>query len=72
VLVFHSAEHGIDEGAALTCAAVVLIAVAVRSAPKPPVVRVRFEPIAGLPPRSVVAAAPPATESPPGFTPLRL
>ena len=71
VLVLHSAGHAIDEGVALTCAAIVLISVATRKTPKPPKVPIRFAPMIGVP-SGVPAAAPPATESPPGFAPLRL
>ena len=73
VLSFHSAEHGVDEGAvALTCAAVVLVAAGLRAVAKPPRTRVRFEPFRPAPVRTVALAAPLATESPPGFSPLRL
>jgi hypothetical protein len=73
VLAFHSAEHGVDEGAmALTCAVVVLVAAGLRAATKPPRTRVRYEPFRPAPVRTVALAAPLATESPPGFSPLRL
>jgi peptidoglycan/LPS O-acetylase OafA/YrhL len=73
VFSFHSAEHGVDEGAvALTCAVIVLVAAGLRAVAKPPRPRVRFEPFRPAPVRTVALAAPLATESPPGFSPLRL
>ena len=72
VLVLHSAGHDLDESAALTCAVVVLIAVGARAALKPLAVRVRSEPVWWAQLRPVVVPGPRATESPPGFTPLRL
>ena len=71
VLMVHSAGHDVDEGVALTCAAIVLIGMAARRAPKPPTARIRFASMIGIV-SGVPAAAPPATESPPGFAPLRL
>lgn len=72
VLVSHSVGHDIDESATLTCAVVVLLAMGARAAPKPAAVRVRFEPVWWAQLRPVVVPGPRATESPPGFTPLRL
>ena len=73
LLAFHSAEHGIEEGAVLTCVAVVLVAaVALRSAAKAPSVRIRFDPPRLRPVLSLAVVTPAATESPPGFIPLRL
>ena len=74
VLAFHTAEHGVEEGAVLTtCFAVVLVAAGVsRSAAKAPSVHIRFDPPRFLPVRSRGVVALAATESPPGFIPLRL
>jgi len=73
LLAFHTAELGIEEGTVLTCAAVVLVAAAgLRSAAKPPSVELRFDPPRALPVTSVAVVVPAATESPPGFIPLRL
>ena len=74
VLAFHTAEHGVEKGTVLTaCLAVVLAAAVVaRSAAKPPGVFVRFDPPLAPPAQTVSVARPAATESPPGFIPLRL
>jgi len=72
LLAFHSAEHGIEDGAVLTCAAIVLVAaVGMRSAPRPPRVRTHFFPPRSIPIGAFAVAVPQATESPPGFFPLR-
>lgn len=72
VLSFHTAEHGVEEGVALSCAVVVFVAIGLRVVRKQPATRLRFEPLRIATVRSVPVAAPAATESPPGFSPLRL
>lgn len=74
LLALHSGEHGIEEGAVLTCAVVVVAgAVALRSSTeRPPFLPAVTGFVTALPVQPVVVAAPRATESPPGFIPLRL
>ncbi|MGH3130482.1 MAG: hypothetical protein ACRDNX_06670 [Gaiellaceae bacterium] len=72
LLVFHTLEHGLEEGTLLTCFAV-LVFLTVRLA----VSRVgasagRIVPMLRGPPRGPMAAAPTRLHLPPGASPLRL